>query len=253
MDLNLAGLNAVVTGGSRGIGREIGRQLAGEGCNVATFGRGETAVREAVAEYESLGVRAYGATLQGRDGDAVRAWTRAAAEALGGIDLVFANLSAGGGTGSPGYWRRNFEIDMMSAVRTVEEAMPFLERSRAPSILVMGSMASAETFVGPMAYNGIKAALTTWAQQLAQQLAPKGIRVNVVSPGPTLYEGSNWEMIRIARSRIFASAERRHPLKRMARPDEIARTAVFLASPAASWCQGANLLVDGGYSKRVPF
>ncbi|QBY00032.1 SDR family oxidoreductase [Rhodophyticola sp. CCM32] len=131
--------------------------------------------------------------------------------------------------------------------------MPFLEQARTPSILVIGSMASAESFVGPMAYNGIKAALTTWSQQLAQQLAPRGIRVNCLSPGPTMYEGSNWEMVRIARSRIYETARRGHPAKRMATPAEIAKAAVFLVSPAASWCQGANLLVDGGFSKRVPF
>lgn len=253
MDLQLQGLNALITGGSRGIGRAIGCLLADEGCNVATFGRGQAAVDAAVADFQARGATAFGATVKGRDGDAVRDWTRQAAEALGGIDLLVANLSAGGGTGSPSYWKRNFEIDLMSAVRSVEEAMPYLERSRTPSILVMGSMAASETFVTPMAYNGIKAALTTWAQQLSQSLAPKGIRVNMVSPGPTLYEGSNWEMIRIARSRIYAKAERGHPLKRMAAADEIARAAVFLASPAASWCQGTHLLVDGGYSKRVPF
>ena len=253
MDLGLKGLKAAVTGGSRGIGRATARLLAQEGCDISICARGPEQIADAVAEFEGFGVKAHGTRLQARDGAAMRDWARQSAERMDGLDILVASLSAGGGTNSERYFYRNFEIDLMSAVRVVEEARPWLEKSDHASIVILCTMAASETFVGPMAYNAIKAALITWGQQLSQDLAPKGIRVNCLSPGPTIYPGSNWEMIRIARSRTYNNAIRQHPTRRMAEVDEIARSAVFLASPAASWCNGSHLLVDGGFSKRVQF
>lgn len=253
MDLRLQGLKAAVTGGSRGIGNAIVHLFAQEGCAVATCGRAPERIETLRQQMAAADVPFYGETVQGRDGDAMRGWMRNSVAALGGLDILVASLSAGGGTDEERYWYRNFEIDLMSAVRSVDEALPALRQSKSPSILILGTMAASETFVAPMAYNAIKAALVTWSKQLSQQLAPEGIRVNCLSPGPTLFKGSNWEMIRVARSRIYDNAVRQQPTRRMGSAEEIARSAVFLASPAASWCNGAHLLVDGGFSKRVPF
>ncbi len=253
MDLKLQGLKAAVTGGTRGIGNAIVRLLADEGCDLATCGRAPERIETLRADMAARGTKFYGETVQGRDGGAVRSWVRNSVHALGGLDIFVASLSAGGGPDEERYWYRNFEIDLMSAVRGVEEALPALRASGNGSILILGTMAASETFVAPMAYNAIKASLITWSKQLSQQLAPDGIRVNCLSPGPTMFKGSNWEMIRVARSRIYDNAVRQQPTRRMGTADEIARSAVFLASPAASWCNGSHLLVDGGYSKRVPF
>ncbi|KGJ09184.1 SDR family oxidoreductase (plasmid) [Paracoccus versutus] len=253
MDLRLRGLKAAVTGGTRGIGNAIVHVLAEEGCALATCGRAPERIESLCRQMDAAGVRFHGETVQGRDGEAMRNWMRNSVEALGGLDIFIASLSAGGGTDEERYWYRNFEIDLMSAVRGVEEALPALRRSQSPSILILATMAASETFVAPMAYNAIKAALVTWSKQLSQQLAPEGIRVNCLSPGPTMFKGSNWEMIRVARSRIYDNAVRQQPTRRMGTAEEIARSAVFLASPAASWCNGSHLLVDGGFSKRVPF
>lgn len=253
MDLRLRGLKAAVTGGTRGIGRAIARILAEEGCDIATCGRAPERIAAVRDDLSALGVRVHSETVQGRDGAQMRGWMRNSVAALGGMDLVVASLSAGGGTDGERYWYRNFEIDLMSAVRSVEEALPALRQSQSPSILILATMAASETFVAPMAYNAIKASLVTWSKQLSQQLAPEGIRVNCLSPGPTMFPGSNWEMIRVARSRIHDNVIRQQPTRRMGTAEEIARAAVFLSSPAASWCNGSHLLVDGGYSKRVPF
>ena len=253
MDLQLKGLKAAVTGGTRGIGHAILGLLADEGCDVSTCGRAPERVAAVQALLAEKGVRHHAETVQGRDGDSLRQWMRNSVDALGGLDIFVASLSAGGGTDEERYWYRNFEIDLMSAIRGVEEALPSLRRSKQPSILILGTMAASETFVAPMAYNAIKAALITWSKQLSQQLAPEGIRVNCLSPGPTMFKGSNWEMIRVARSRVYDNAVRQQPTRRMGTAEEIAKAAVFLASPAASWCNGSHLLVDGGYSKRVPF
>ncbi|MDF3608061.1 SDR family NAD(P)-dependent oxidoreductase [Paracoccus sp. DMF-8] len=253
MDLRLKGLKVAVTGGTRGIGNAIVHLLADEGCDIATCGRAPERIDAVARDVAAAGVRFHGETVQGRDGDAMRQWVRNSIKALGGLDIFVASLSAGGGSDEERYWYRNFEIDLMSAVRGVEEALPTLRQSQNPSILILGTMAASETFVAPMAYNAIKAALITWSKQLSQQLAPEGIRVNCLSPGPTMFKGSNWEMIRVARSRIYDNAVRQQPTRRMGTAEEIAKAAVFLASPAASWCNGAHLLVDGGYSKRVSF
>ena len=253
MDLCLSGLKAAVTGGTRGIGHAVVRLLADEGCDVSTCGRAPervAAVRHMIIDAGKVG---HFASLQGRDGAAMRDWVKGSVDAMDGLDIFIASLSAGGGTDEERYWYRNFEIDLMSATRGVEEALPALRKSQHASILILATMAASETFVAPMAYNAIKASLVAWSKQLSQHLAPEGIRVNCLSPGPTMFKGSNWEMIRVARSRIYDQAIRKQPTRRMGTAEEIARAAVFMASPAASWINGSHLLVDGGYSKRVPF
>jgi NAD(P)-dependent dehydrogenase (short-subunit alcohol dehydrogenase family) len=258
VDLGLRGKRAAVSGGSRGIGRSIALTLADEGADVAICARGPERLAATLAEIEARRVRGFAQPVQARDGAQMRGWVEASAAALGGLDILVANVSGGGGTDAEGYWRRNFEIDLMGAVRMVEAGLPHLRAARKAgggggSIIVMATMAASETFVAPMAYNAVKASLITWGQQLAQKLAPEGIRVNILSPGPTMFPGSNWEMIRVARSRTYRDVLRKQPQGRMATAEEIARSAVFLASPAASWCNGAHLTVDGGWSKRVGF
>ncbi|MEC7762015.1 MAG: SDR family oxidoreductase [Pseudomonadota bacterium] len=253
MELGLNGMKAAVTGGSRGIGKAIATLLAKEGCDVSICARGEESIAATRAEIESHGVKSHGTALQGRDGESVRGWMRETCDVFGGLDLLVCSLSAGGGTNDERYWYRSFEIDVMSAMRSVDEAYPHLKKSGNGSILVISSMAAAETFVAPMAYNAMKASLVTWSKQLAEQYAPKGIRVNCLEPGPTMFPGSNWEMIKVARSRTYSGVLRQQPTRRMGEVDEIARSAVFLASPAASWVTGATLRVDGGYTKGVQF
>ena len=185
MDLGLRGRRAAVSGGSRGIGRAIALKLADEGADVAICARGPERLAATVAEVEARGVRGFAAPVQARDGAQLRTWVEDAAATLGGLDILVANVSGGGGTDAEGYWRRNFEIDLMGAVRMVEAGLPHLRAAGGGSIVVMATMAASETFVVPMAYNAVKASLVAWGQQLAQKLAPEGIRVNVLAPGPT--------------------------------------------------------------------
>ena len=253
MDLQLKGRKALVTGATRGIGRRVAELLADEGCDIALCARHGPAVEATVAALKQRGVRAFGQALHVKQADAYRAWIAEAIGALGGLDLLVLNVSAGGGMDSEKNWNRNFENDVMATVRGVEAALPALKQSTAASVTIMGTMAARETFAGPMAYNALKAALATYAGQLSQQLMRKNIRVNCISPGPTVFEGSAWEMVKIASPRFYAGTLRQQPTRRMADPDEIARSIVFLASPAASWVTGANLLIDGGFTKGVHF
>jgi NAD(P)-dependent dehydrogenase (short-subunit alcohol dehydrogenase family) len=105
----------------------------------------------------------------------------------------------------------------------------------------------------PQAYNAIKAALITYASQLSQSLAAKGIRVNTVSPGPIEFPTGNWAMIKNAMPDFYNGILAQMPTGRLGGPEEVARSVVFLASPASSYTTGANLIIDGGFTKRVQF
>ena len=107
--------------------------------------------------------------------------------------------------------------------------------------------------MGPTSYNAIKAALITHANGLSQSLGGKGIRVNTISPGPIFIEGGSWDRIKQGRPAMYEDACKTHPGGQMGTAQDIANAATFLASPAAKHVTGVNLVVDGGYTKRVNF
>ncbi|HEX9043031.1 MAG TPA: SDR family oxidoreductase [Trebonia sp.] len=252
MDLGLKGLRALVTGGTRGIGRAIVETLAAEGASVAFCAR---TPGDATATSISA---ANGGTVLGYVADvgdqaALREWVTTAAEALGGVDIVVANVSALAIPDSAENWQRSFEVDMMGTVGLVQAAMPYLERSQAASIVTISSVSGREIDFAAGPYGTFKAAIIHYTQGLAFQLAPKGIRANSLSPGNTYFPGGVWENIEQNNPSLFATALGLNPTGRMARPQEIARGVAFLASPAASFITGANLLVDGALTRGVQF
>jgi NAD(P)-dependent dehydrogenase (short-subunit alcohol dehydrogenase family) len=105
--------------------------------------------------------------------------------------------------------------------------------------------------MGPQPYNAIKGALVIHAKQLSQALAPDGIRVNCVSPGPVFIQGGAWEYIKTHMTPLYDSTLAQIPQGRMGSAEEVANAVVFLASPAASLITGVNLVADGGFTKRV--
>eukprot|EP00456_Euglypha_rotunda_P091163 TRINITY_DN95769_c0_g1_i1.p3 TRINITY_DN95769_c0_g1~~TRINITY_DN95769_c0_g1_i1.p3 ORF type:complete len:143 (+),score=43.46 TRINITY_DN95769_c0_g1_i1:105-533(+) len=142
---------------------------------------------------------------------------------------------------------------MLGAVDGCEALEPWLEKSTAGSIILMSSTAAVETFLVPQAFNAIKAAVITYGKQLSQAWAPKGIRVNMVSPGPITYPGGNWEGAKALAPDLYAGIVGQIPMGRMGTPEEVAKAITFLASPAADYVTGTNLVVDGGFTKRVQF
>ena len=150
-------------------------------------------------------------------------------------------------------WQANFDVDLLGAARVVEAATPLLEASETGSVIFISSTAALEFLGVPQPYNAIKAALIAHANDLSQALAPKGIRVNTVSPGPIYFEGGSWEMIKHAMPKMYEQALGSCALGRMGTPEEVARAVTFLASPAASLITGANLVADAGFTKRVAF
>ena len=254
MDLQLRGKKAIVTGGTRGIGRAIVDALVDEGVKVAFCGRDAAAVTNTMVDFSDNPGRVLGHAVDVRDGDALRAWVKMAAEQLGGLDIVVPNVSAGGGgRTSLEAWRENFEVDMLGTVNTVEAALPHLESSDGGSIITISSTAAVEAFRVPQPYNAMKAALINYTKNISNMLASKQIRANTISPGPVLAKVGGWNAIREANPTLFESVVSQIAIGRMGTPEEIASVVAFLASPRSAYVTGANIIVDGGFTKRVNF
>ena len=251
MDLGLKGLRAVVTGGTKGIGRAIVETFAREGAAVAFCARHADEVAKAQAALEAEGGRAFGQSCDVGDGAALKAWVEASAQALGGIDIVVANVSALAIGADEEHWKRSFEVDMMGCVRLVDAAMPHLRQSRAAAIVSISSVSGREIDFAAGPYGTFKAALVHYTQGLAYHLAASNIRANSVSPGNTYFEGGVWHQIKHGNPELYKTALDLNPTGRMGTPQEMANAAVFLASPAASFISGTNLVVDGALTRGV--
>ena len=253
MDLKLAGKKALVTGGTRGIGHAIARRLALEGCRVGICARDGARLEAVLAAFAAEGVTVIGTAADVADGAAVRRWTAEMAERLGGIDIVVANVSALAGAADEASWRAGFEVDVLGTVRTVEAAMPHLEKSGAAAIVTVASTAGVESFGGVRPYNSVKAAVINYTSNLANALAGRGIRANCVSPGTIFFAGGVWDARRCEEPARYEAALARNPTGRMGTREEVADAVAFLASPLSGFTTGANLVVDGGLTQRVQY
>ena len=252
MDLQLKGLKAIVTGGTKGIGLAIARTLAQEGADVAICSRDEAAATETAGALAELGgARASGAGVDVADGSALKAWVEHVAKDWGGLDIVVANVSALAIGNDIESWRKEFETDLLGTVNLVDAAMPWLEASKAASIVAISSVSGREIDFAAGPYGVFKAALVHYMQGLANQLASKGIRANTVSPGNVYFEGGVWDWIEHNDAALFERALALNPTGRMARPQEIANAVAFIASPAASFVSGTNFVVDGALTRGV--
>jgi 3-oxoacyl-[acyl-carrier protein] reductase len=251
MDLGLKGLRAVVTGGTKGIGRAIAQTLVTEGAHVAFCARHAEEVAATAAALAAPGVTVLGRAVDVGDGPALAAFVQQAAAALGGIDIVVANVSALAIGNDEAGWKSGFEVDMMGTVRLVNAAMPSLEASPHAAIVTISSVSAREIDFAAGPYGAFKAAIVHYTQGLAFHLAGKNIRANTVSPGNTYFPGGVWTQIEQGNPALFAQALALNPTGRMGTPQEMANAAVFLASPAASFITGTNLVVDGALTRGV--
>lgn len=252
MDLRLKGKRALITGGSKGIGRAIAAGLAAEGCDIALCARDAKSVALAVDDLRAMGINAVGASLDVGERAALEAFIKDAAGQLGGLDILVCNASAFAEGSGEAAFRAAFEIDLLHTRNACEAALPWLERSGAGAIIAISSISGSEDYgYDSVSYGTMKAALFFYVKSLARHVAAKGIRANVLSPGTTLFEGGFWDRVRINDPKGFEANVAANPMGRMARPEEIADAAVFLASPRASFISGTNLVVDGTLTMRV--
>lgn len=193
-----------------------------------------------------------GSALDATDRAAQTTWLEKSAETFGGLDVFIANVSALNVTNDEEAWRNSFEADMMATVYGTEAAIPLLKKSDCAAMVLISSIAALQA-KGPQPYGATKASVIHTGKGLARGLAPEGIRVNSVSLGNIYFEDGIWGRVEKNNPDDFADVLAANPMGRMGKPEEVANAAVFLASPAASFVSGTNVLVDGALTLGVQY
>ncbi len=243
MDLQLQDKLVLISGGSGGIGAAMVRAFVAEGCTVHFCGRSAERIEATLAQCENSRGRAFGMQLDVTDTQAVAHWL----DQVGNLDILVANVSA-----LSADWGKTLQLDLHASISLIELALPKLMKSTCAAITYTGSKAASLAAPNSPAYGAIKAAMAHYMKSLATRLAPK-VRVNVLSPGDTLCDEGYWDKVRRDDAQAFQQVLARNPFARLATPEEIARVAVFLSSPAASFVSGANWYVDGNSCAEVQF
>ncbi|HXC15563.1 MAG TPA: SDR family NAD(P)-dependent oxidoreductase [Stellaceae bacterium] len=246
MNIDLTGKRAVVAGGSRGIGRAIALAFAETGAGVSICARGADALSKARDDIARHGHPLHAATCDLADAAAVPRYIEAAAGALGGIDILVNNASGFGGSDDEAGWAVSIAVDLMATVRATRAALPHLEKSAAGAIINISSISGFRASARTPPYGAVKAAILEYTQTTAAQFARKGIRVNCIAPGSIEFPGGTWERAKNNNPNLYAAILRSIPFGRLGQPEEVARVALFLASPLAGWITGQNIAVDGG-------
>jgi 3-oxoacyl-[acyl-carrier protein] reductase len=257
MDLGLKGKVALVTGGSKGLGRAMAEALAAEGMFVSICARDAQKVTAVGVELGRFGAQSRVGHCVGDVTNAadMQKWVDHIAGEFGGIDVLVNNA----GSARPGAlaelpesaWQEQFELNLFAPVRLARLCAPYMEKRGGGSIINIGSIYGRESG-GPLTYNASKAALHSFTKMLAREFAPRNIRVNTIAPGSILTAGGNWER-RFRENPAFEKDFISHemPAGRLGRPDEVAYAVVMLASPRASWITGANIPVDGAQGRSI--
>ncbi len=257
MDLGLTGKVAMVAGASRGLGYAVARALAAEGAEVSIGSRDAAAIAEAgrrIGQETSTDPLATPVDL--RSAEAILDWHARTIERFRGVDLLFVNT----GGPPPGAalsfddeaWRGAFDLLVLSAVRLARAAVPSMESRGGGAILVSTSSAVKEPIANLALSNIVRSSVAAMAKTLANELAPRGIRVNHLLPGR--FDTDRIRELDANRGRttgasagdVRAGYEKTIPLGRYGQPAEYASAAVFLLSDAARYITGASLQVDGG-------
>ncbi len=257
MNLELQGKGMVITGGSRGIGHAIVLTCAAEGANVAFCARRQADIDTTLMELQAYPVRAFGQVADVTRSDEMEQFLAASVEALGGIDSVVNNVGGSKGKGLQGStdeeWFGTFDLNLFHTVRVTRAALPYLQQRGGGSIVIIASISGYKPSPS-VQYGSAKAAEIFLSQALALELAPLHIRVNTVCPGSVLFPAGGWERTQQHHPERFQQFQTEEfPLGRLATPEEIARVVVFVASPAASWVNGAMVPVDGGQQQPSMF
>ena len=241
MDLMLERKRVIVTGASRGIGRAIAETLLGEGARVAICARDATSLASAAAELGKHG-EVYESSVDMSDSMAPAAFVEWATERLGGLDIVVSSVSAQAGND----YAASFQVDIEGANSLMRAALAQMPDHDDANIVCIGSRAGNVGVPWMPAYAAVKAATVSMVKSLALEVTRRGIRVNVVSPGDVMFPGGSWDRAERDNPKLYKGILRENPLRRLARPEEIADVVAFIASPRASFITGANIDINGG-------
>jgi 3-oxoacyl-[acyl-carrier protein] reductase len=260
MDLKLKGLRALVTGSSKGLGYATALALAREGCRPVINSRDQARVSAAATQItDETKIKALGLVGDLADPDIPARLVNEAARLLGGLDILITNA---GGPPSGAFegldeavWQKAVDLTLMSHVRLIKAALPFLRKSKAASVLTITSYSVKQPIPNLVLSNSLRAATVGLTKSLALELGQDGIRFNSILPAWTNTERVV-ELMTFRAKKNGTSVKKEmalqssdSPLGRMGTPEEFANAAVFLVSPAASYITGALLAVDGGMIK----
>jgi 3-oxoacyl-[acyl-carrier protein] reductase len=251
MDLELRDKNVLVAGASGGIGLAVARAFLEEGAHVAITARGERQLRAAVTalatQHPDRSVHAVPADMS--ESAQAQVAIERTVEELGSLDCAVS--SVGSGTGPGGWdvdleqWRTLMDLNFTSAVLLCQHAAAAMAPGGA--LALIGSIAGLTDVGAPLPYGAAKAALIRYTRDLADRLAPEGLRVNLVAPGNVLFPGGSWDRKLSEAPEKTEGYVRSHvPMGRFGTPEEIAAAVVFLCSRRASFITGACLVADGG-------
>jgi 3-oxoacyl-[acyl-carrier protein] reductase len=243
---DFSGYRVLVGGGSKGIGRAMALAFAHAGASVSVCARHEDALARLREEAGEGKLHTQGCDLA--DPDDISAWINAAAEALGGIDVLINNASGYGFADIDADWEANFRVDLMAPVRASRAALRWLEQSEHASIVHTSSISALHPRPTGPSYAAMKAALSQYTTSQALALAPRRIRVNAIAPGSIEFSGGVWDRVKHEQPDHYAATLAKIPFGRYGRVEEVANTALFLASPLANWITGQILCIDGGQS-----
>ena len=250
MDLGLKGKVAVVTGGSRGIGRATAIAFAEQGADVAICARGEESLESTLAELRTHGTRVFGQVADVTASGGAERFIQETAAALGAIDVLVNNVGGSLGTGVVGStdaeWLGTFDLNLFQSVRASRAAIPHMKQRGGGSIVIISSISGHSHSPGSQ-YGAAKAAEIFLGNALALELGASAIRVNTLCPGSIQFPGGGWAGYRDRDPEGYRRFETEEfPLGRLGTAEEVARVVVFVSSPAASWINGALIPVDGG-------
>jgi len=249
VDLGLAGKVGVVTGGSRGIGKAICECLAAEGCHLSLCARDQEGLERTAGELRKRGIRVHAVAADVTAPGAVERFIDDTAGVFGEIHHLVANVGGTVGHGffeaTPDDWLRTFNVNALHAVRAIRAAVPHMKEPEICSAVIVASISGWKPGPRPQ-YGAAKAAEIFLAGALAQELGPRRIRVNTLSPGSILFPGGGWDRFRGEHPERFERFVRgAFPWGRLGTVEEVADAAVFLLSPRSRWINGANIPVDG--------
>jgi NAD(P)-dependent dehydrogenase (short-subunit alcohol dehydrogenase family) len=246
MQISLIGKRAVVTGGSKGIGRSIALAFAGAGAAVSICARGQAALETTANQILALGGTTHAGVCDLADKDAIATYIAAAAGSLGGIDILVNNASGFGASDDEVGWTKSIEIDVMATVRASHAAVPLIEKAGGGAILNISSISAYRASTRTAPYAAVKAAVINYTMSQALALASKKIRVNAIAPGSIEFPGGMWEKRKTLDPKLYGAVLHSIPWGRLGAPEEVANAALFLCSDAATWVTGQTLSVDGG-------
>jgi 3-oxoacyl-[acyl-carrier protein] reductase len=239
-----------IAGGSKGIGRAIALDFLAAGADVAVCARGQDGLDALEKDAAANAGRLHTQTCDLSQVDQIEGWIDDVARTLGGLDVLVNNATGYGFHEDDESWLIDFNVDLMAAVRASRFAVPHLKRSKHACILHTSSIGSFRPRTMGPPYAAMKAALNHYTRTQALALADDRIRVNAIAPGSIEFPDGVWDRCKREQPEQYAKVLGTIPFGRFGTPEEVARLALFLASPFAGWITGQIVAVDGGQSLR---